>query len=301
MSALSRPYMRVSGSDRRLRILAYHEVDSPELFHRQMSWLTSQFDPVPLHRCLDHESRARLPERPIVVTFDDGDPSIVETALPYLEEFGVKATAFICPGVVDTTDAYWWQVVDAAIDSGVDFESLIDGPAIARLKSVPDLDRLRLVDQIAKKMEATTGQKARKRQITSEQLRVWVDAGHQLGNHTWDHPILDMCTDDEQRRQIMLAHGWLVDFAGECDVFAYPNGTTSDHVPVVLTELGYRMALLFDHRISSESDPRFQVSRIRVNGHDPLEVFRAKVSGVHPFVHRFTRREGLRTDRPGRM
>ena len=42
------------------------------------------------------------------------------------------------------------------------------------------------------------------------QLRAWVAAGYELGDHTWDHPCLDRADEREQHRQIMDAHTWLL-------------------------------------------------------------------------------------------
>jgi peptidoglycan/xylan/chitin deacetylase (PgdA/CDA1 family) len=110
-----------------------------------------------------------------------------------------------------------------------------------------------------------------------------------VGNHTWDHPTLDTCELDEQRRQIELAHQWFVGKGLPTPtLFAYPNGNTSRGSELVLSELGYVAALEFDHRLT-ETISGFHVSRLRVNGSDSMAEFRAKVSGLHTELMR-TRR-----------
>ena len=44
-----------------------------------------------------------------------------------------------------------------------------------------------------------------------------------------------------------------------------------------------------DHRIANRASP-LALSRVRVNAGDELEVFKARVSGVHPSIHRVLRR-----------
>ena len=46
-----------------------------------------------------------------------------------------------------------------------------------------------------------------------------------LGNHSWDHPCLEQCTEEDRRAQVMRAHEWLKDKIGTVPtLFSYPNG-----------------------------------------------------------------------------
>lgn len=95
-------------------ILMYHEVTptpasnfrfysvTPEVFGRQMRFLaragysTLSLDDL-AHRCA---SRAPLPSRSVIITFDDGFRSCIEHAVPHLERFGFSATFFVVAGLV---------------------------------------------------------------------------------------------------------------------------------------------------------------------------------------------------------
>jgi peptidoglycan/xylan/chitin deacetylase (PgdA/CDA1 family) len=121
--------------------------------------------------------------------------------------------------------------------------------------------------------------------MTTIELLTWVAAGHSLGNHTWDHPLLDRCEPDEQRRQVAQAHEWITGkFDPDHLLFAYPNGNRTALSERVLRELGYRGAVLFDHRLSNLSEP-LRISRLRSNADGNLARFRATLSGVHPALH----------------
>jgi peptidoglycan/xylan/chitin deacetylase (PgdA/CDA1 family) len=117
--------------------------------------------------------------------------------MPLLDQYGVKATMFVCPGYLDTDEPYWWDRVSAH--------------EVARLTVVPDVERRRVV--------AATPPGAAL-QLTTNQLKAWVGAGRSIGNHTWDHPCLDRCAAAEQVSQVRLAHEWLREHAG-------PEATTS--------------------------------------------------------------------------
>lgn len=276
----SGPVLAIPPSQRWMRVLGYHATSAIEQFEAQIEYLASRFEFVSTP-----EPKAAGQRPRVWLTFDDGDPSVVTNALPILERYSAVATLFICPSVIDTDTPFWWQVVDEAQSRGV----RIDGsavPDVSELKIMPDLRRRAIVSQAAAAIRAVTGQAPSYVQMTSRQVTQWIGAGHDVGNHTWDHPLLNMCGSDTQRKQIDLAHEWLCDVARpKTFYFAYPNGNRTDVAAEHLRSLGYEAGLMFDHRLHTASRS-FDVSRIRVNAGDNLDEFKARVSGIHPFIHR---------------
>ena len=274
-----------------LRVLAYHAVGNAELFDEQISYLAQAFNPIRAEEAARGLKR-RSQRPPVWVTLDDGDPSLVDVALDVLTRHGIEATAFVCPAVIGTSEPFWWEVVEAAAAESIEIEGLrVDPTTVAWLKTVADRDRRYFVRAARESVETRTGFSLVRPQITRPQLRRWVDAGHAIGNHTWDHPLLDMCDDQEQLHQVNAAHEWLVDeLRSDVKLFAYPNGNSTATTERRLQSLGYQVAALFDHRVHKGSNP-LQMSRIRVNATDPLEEFKARVSGIHPAVHRTLNRQ----------
>jgi len=88
-------------------ILVYHKVESkreigvtrisPESFRRQIELLRSEgFTSISPYQLLDHLFHQRpLPERPVLITFDDGYEGIYRFARPILTENGFSATVFL--------------------------------------------------------------------------------------------------------------------------------------------------------------------------------------------------------------
>lgn len=269
-----------------LRILAYHDVPAADPFRAQMADLVERFTPITHDDVQVHLESARpLPPGAVWVTFDDGAPSVVDIAQPILDELGIPATIFVCPSVIDTSQPLWWQILEIA-------ERTPECPSIspAELKRLPDSDRRRQVSAIRRVCEQRSRREINVPQLSLPQLEKWLDAGHTIGNHTWDHPLLDMCDPAEQERQIVDAHNWIRDKLGLTpNVFAYPNGNWTAAAEMVLTDLGYQFGLLFDHRISGTNNP-LKLSRIRVNSEDPLYEFRARTSGIHPAILRIRSR-----------
>jgi peptidoglycan/xylan/chitin deacetylase (PgdA/CDA1 family) len=282
LGRLATAYTRFSRRGDRLRILAYHEVPDRDAFAVHMAWLRSVLIPMPLEPAIDRLVHGDLPPGAVVVTFDDGHPSLVENALPVLDRFEIPATAFVCPGLVDTPEPYWWQVVDRAVTLGL--SDVGDKTwTVAQLKAIDDSMRRDVVADIRAKVEDNLGAWSGKWQLSSSELEMWAASGHSIGNHTWDHPILDRCDHESQLHQISKAHRWLVERFDESTSFAYPNGNLSPSAKEGLASLGYRCALLFDHRVARPGD-QLALSRIRVNATDPLPEFQAKASGLHPVL-----------------
>lgn len=269
----------------RLRILGYHGVPSAAAFQRHLAHLVERFRPVSGAQVQAAAlGKAPLPSRAVWVTFDDGDPTVVTVALPLLARYGVPATMFLCPGVVDTATPYWWQVLQAAqrLDLPLDELGLPAEHTEGALKQLPDGERRRVIDHLTSAIEERTGAAPTQQQLTSEQLTTWTAAGHEVGNHSWDHPLLDRCTDDQQREQIRTAHDWLSERVGSAPTtFAYPNGNWSATSEHELRRLGYRVAVGFDHRLTRTDVDPLRLSRLRVDADAALPRYRSILSGAH--------------------
>lgn len=116
-------YLRDNGGPLRvLKVLAYVVLSMPVLddadvwtitesaFEKQMRWLYEHgYQTVSLQDVARwREGRGELPPKPIVITFDDGDRSVLEHAWPVLDRYGFTATFFVVTGKVGES----WQGVD---------------------------------------------------------------------------------------------------------------------------------------------------------------------------------------------
>lgn len=284
----SRP---VSGVARRLtrgrvRAVAYHGVEDPVAFAAQLDhFRASGFRTITGRQLAGSlAGGAPLPERALWLTFDDGDASVVRDGLPLLRERGMVATAFLCGAWIGTTEAPWWQVVQASVAP-----SELVGARLA-LKRSPDAQRRSRVSQMAE-AQAAVGAPVIGQQWSEADVAVWLEAGNEVGNHSWDHPCLDRCDDAEQRRQVRLAHDRLSEFVGAAvDVFAWPNGDPSPAALAELRSLGYRLVADCDHRLVARHADPMAVSRLRLDSSVGAARTRAIVSGVHSAVFHLQRR-----------
>ena len=270
MVALSRPNT--------LRVLAYHGVPSTGRFADQLDWLTRHTTVVALEDVRSHIlSGSALPPRPVLITFDDGDPTVLTHALPLLRSRGLPAVAFIIAGLVDSDLPFWWAEVEHLVKDRPGTAANV----VRELKTLPDGERRERIARLrgASRHLATP-------QLTSSDVRRLRDGGVAIGNHSLTHPCLDRCDDETLRREVGEAHERLSDVLGEAPVaFAYPNGNVDARVEACVAGSGYDLGFAFDHRVVRGRPHPLRVSRIRVDSDAPMDTFRIRVSGLHPALH----------------
>jgi peptidoglycan/xylan/chitin deacetylase (PgdA/CDA1 family) len=282
-------------TDRRsLTVLAYHDVVDVETFTRQIEFLCAAMVPISADQFVRALNRdEELPDRAVLVTFDDGSRTVLERALPVLRTNGVPAVAFVTAGLLDTDTPFWWKEVEDLVTRGATIPELPSGSptaCVAALKAAPDERRLALIEKLrgVAPHARLTGTHLRRADLVALQ-----SAGVEIGNHTQTHPCLNRCDTSKIEAEIAMAHENIADaLGGPPRLFAYPNGDHVDHAERVLSNLGYQAAFLFDHRKCRRPFQRYRVSRLRVNSTNSMHRFRSIVSGVHPFLHGLIGRRG---------
>lgn len=273
----------------RLAVLAYHGVSDADRFEAQVREIVRRMRPVTCAEAVRVGfDGMRLPPRAVLITFDDGDPSVLDNGIPVLRQYGVPAILFVIPGLIGTDRPFWWEEAMELVRRGARSALVPCGtPAdcVRGLKRLPDDERRRALDELRR---TGGGDAIRARQLTVEEIRSLESEGFEIGNHTLTHPCLDRCTDDRLDEEITRAHEMLSGWLGrEPRAFAFPNGNSDPRADPVLARLGYEAAFLFDHRLVDAAPPSpFRVSRVRINSHDSIHRFRAIASGLHPYIHR---------------
>ncbi len=262
----------------RLRVLAYHGVVDSTSFRLQIEYLVRNYRVLSLEHIIDCIATGRsLPSYAVLVTFDDGDVSVLENGLPVLKQFGAPAVLFVISGLIDTQNPFWWDRVKAHYRR-LGFTSAGARAEVNVLKRVSNVERERQVKLM---------QEESARQLTLRELQILDNAGIVIANHSHTHPMLDQCTEKELKEE--LSHSsecfgkWGI---GRFDVFAYPNGNANAHTRQQLEQAGVKIAFLFDHKLNQKTIDPLAISRIRVNADDPLAEFKVRVSGLHSLLMR---------------
>ena len=102
-------------------ILAYHQVSAADeiysvtaaQFEEQMNYLHENgYTSIHLQQLNDSfEGKFILPDKPIVITFDDGYEDNLLAALPIMEKYDMQSTIFIATSLVGTPDYLSWQQI----------------------------------------------------------------------------------------------------------------------------------------------------------------------------------------------
>jgi peptidoglycan/xylan/chitin deacetylase (PgdA/CDA1 family) len=272
-----------------LAVLAYHSVQEADPFERQLDYVQQHFSPVgldPVIAALNGDQR--LPSHAALITFDDGDRTVLDTAGPMLHERAIPAVMFVVSGVLDTETAFWWdEALHLAHAGGTVGGRRVpdDAQLLRNLKRAPDTDRLAALEDLRR--TASTGG-YRYPHLRSEELPIVEEMGIEVANHTSSHPCLPRCSRDKVVAEIKDAHDSLTSILGHPPrAFAYPNGDWDLRAEAVLGELGYGSAFLFDHRLTHPRKAHpLRLSRLRVNADGSSDRFRTIVSGLHPAIHR---------------
>jgi peptidoglycan/xylan/chitin deacetylase (PgdA/CDA1 family) len=172
-------------ASRRLAVLAYHGIDDAAGFERHLDHLRRAASPVSLEDVLDAVARRRgLPRRAVLITFDDGDRSVLDVAMPMLADRGMPAVAFVVAGLLDTTSPVWTREAAELVAAG-------GGRAprtvalVRELKGLPDDERVARMDALRR---ASGRAVPSVRQLERGDLRVLASAGVAIGNHSLTQP-----------------------------------------------------------------------------------------------------------------
>jgi len=157
------------------------------------------------------EGRASLPDRPVLITFDDGYRSVFRYAAPILTALNLPATIFVCSGPLADRRLLWFDEVaaresDVAIERWKTVDYYTWRASCAQTSPVADDDPRAL--------------------MTVDELRTLARIeGLEIGGHTVWHPILARASRDTQRDEIAQNLMALAEWTDQpVRAFAYPNG-----------------------------------------------------------------------------
>jgi peptidoglycan/xylan/chitin deacetylase (PgdA/CDA1 family) len=116
-------------------ILTYHSISegnsplktSPALFTEQMEWLRANVRVSPLHEIVAALSERRaLPEKTVVLTFDDGFRDFFSAAAPVLHRLRLPAIVFLPSGYCGKTNGWSGHLVSVAEEALLDWKQVAE-------------------------------------------------------------------------------------------------------------------------------------------------------------------------------
>lgn len=150
-------------------------------------------------------SAGTLPERSLVITFDDGFASVLR-AKPILDEAGFPATVFVVKNFIETGEPRWGGIANW-------------------LDSV-------LASEHASEM----------RPLDWSALEMLAEKGWEVGSHTVSHSLLQSVSTAELARELELSRAWIAERLDRCETIAYPYGRADERVAAAAARAGYLCA-----------------------------------------------------------
>lgn len=260
----------------RLRVLAYHTVPDEMAFEKQVIYLKSQYNIISIENLQSHvRLNQPLPKNPLLITFDDGDITVLQKGLPVLKKHNLSSCLFIITGLINNSNDVWIKRIEAKeMEEGKTYFQARE--VVKRFKQITNAERM-------KKMASYP--EVSKQQLSTGDLREMSRHGMFIGNHTHTHPMLDKCSYEEIAEELSKAKSVFKEFQlPGFKVFAYPNGNADEQTTKVLKDFNMELVFLFDHKINNKVIDPLNISRIRVDSDTEMTEFKSKVSGAHPFL-----------------
>lgn len=251
-----------------------------------------------------------LPDRPALLTFDDGYLDNYEIVYPILRRRGIPATFFLATEHIDNLTPLWWDAaslilhhtdVDAADLPLLGYRELSGSPAdiskewIGAAKMIPDAERRAAIEELSETLDVVRTGPA-DASMTWDQAREMAANGMSFGGHTHSHPILSRMDDVSSKVDIATGVRRVrEELGGEVATFAYPNGGVDDfgmREKDSIRDLGIRLAFTLSSGPGTRSeiaDDPMAIRRIYVGDGDDLDTMELKLAGVGRLLDRIRR------------
>ena len=244
-------------------ILLYHRVISlpqdpqlltvsPERFEQHIQHLREHYHPIRLTELAHRIESGDIPQKTVVVTFDDGYADNFTEAKPILDRYAVPATIFVTSDMIDSTREFWWDELERLIllketpevlelnisyqhyrwNTSNQSERHKTYVALHRLlRPMRYREREEILFCVAEWKGIPIEGRFTHRAMTTEQLRILRESPNiDIGAHTQTHPVLSALSRQEQFDEILKSKIRLEQVLEQnITTFAYPFGARCDY------------------------------------------------------------------------
>jgi peptidoglycan/xylan/chitin deacetylase (PgdA/CDA1 family) len=206
---------------------------------------------------LDHWRASRamtrsLPDRPVLVTFDDGYRSLYDVARPALKRYAIPATLFACSEPIQRQRLFWFDALARASGEAAvaQHRPVLSGPAWHPSGHA---------DVVADPADPLAP-------LTVDHLKALADAGVEIGAHTATHVPLAALAPDAQRLELAVCRDALMRWiGGPVRSLAYPWGTRdadyTDETVGIAASLGFDFAFTTRPSFARADESPLELSR----------------------------------------
>jgi peptidoglycan/xylan/chitin deacetylase (PgdA/CDA1 family) len=288
----------------------FGNVVSTSEFAAQLQVLSREFNPISAaDLSASYRCGARLPSRPVLVTFDDGYRNNRIHAAPLLLEYGIPALVFVTTGYIGTNRLLWpyevqerilcWSQLKLPLPGGHECELPQDSTARYEWAEYvrEQCKTLSFEDACAylELLRASEDMPGESRQSLTfmdwDEVRELTHMGFEIGSHTVEHAILSRLSKERLRDELERSKKTIErELSIPCPYFAYPNGRTADltaESQEALRQAQYDFAFTSIPSFCSTAQNPLCLGRVVIPDHPSVDQFRAHVSTLHSAVKRW--------------
>jgi peptidoglycan/xylan/chitin deacetylase (PgdA/CDA1 family) len=202
------------------------------------------------------EKKSKFPKGAVFVSIDDGWKNNIANIFETEQGKKIPITLFVSMEPIINKNGFWWSYIDKAESMGISI------PKKEILKKLNNRERLKEVEKV--KSLITINSEA----INTKELRKYSKKNITIGSHTYSHPILTNCNEDEMSYEIGESK-FIIEsnIKNEIKYFAYPNGKHRKREIQCVEYYGYKAAFGTDPEyikngklINKFNIPRFEIS-----------------------------------------
>lgn len=253
---------------RKVTFLLFHNMEAADA-ERNFSYLKRHYNIIGLNDYLDAVDHGkRLPNKAIVITFDDGHASNYEL-MPVIKKMEIPVTIFLCSSIVGTQRHFWFR-------HSAEMKAQVE--ALKKLSNGQRLETLRQYG-FAQEQEYSDTQALSKEQI--EEMTPWVN----FQSHTCFHPILPQCDDIAAENEIERSKRQLEEaFRLTVNALSYPNGDYSARDINLAQAAGYDCGITVDSGYNDLKSDLFRLKRFSVNDAKNTTELMVKACGCYALL-----------------
>ena len=291
-------------------ILLYHSVSpshanwnlkplNPPSFERQMEYLRQNYEILPLDRLVQYIRQGTpLPEKAVVITFDDGYKDNYLYAYPILVKHGIPATIFITTGHIGSSKLFWFDEVKYLVQltplNQLDLDELGSYPLrteadrfrnsliISRkLRKLPEESKRGLIGKLINTCQVDIPDNLGEALFLSwDEVREMSEDGISFGAHTVTHPVLTNLPLERARWEIVQSKKDIEEELGkEVTAFAYPFGLFNAEIAGLVKESVFTSAVTTESELVNRMANPYELPRIGTVG--DFNKFKVVFSGLY--------------------
>jgi peptidoglycan/xylan/chitin deacetylase (PgdA/CDA1 family) len=266
---------------------------SPANLTDQVQWLTTNRRVLGLAEFARSHRARTLPDDAVAITFDDGYASVMEAAVPVLEQFDALAAVFIPAELIEHGDAFWWDKLERIVldhpGSSLNVDGVVElgdrssedtrwppgaDPQTPRQRAFLSIwERLKLLSpkalddamsRVEEQAGATKAIRRSRRLLNSEDLH-GRPALLDVGSHALTHPSLPALSRSEKAHEIRASIAQCEAVSGtRPSTFAYPFGDIDRESLELVRDAGFECACTTHHSFVARRTDPFSMPRLAV-------------------------------------